>query len=149
VSAPRVFVDTNVLAYARDASEPTKQPLAARWLEHLWATRSGRLSTQVLEEYYVTVRAKLKPGLAEAEARSDVELLAAWRPVVADERLMQDAWRIQDETGWSYWDAAIVAAAVRSGCTHLLSEDLQTGRTVDGVQVTSPFETSPGELDVE
>jgi predicted nucleic acid-binding protein len=97
----------------------------------------------------VTVTAKLKPRLAAAEARSDVELLAAWRPVVADERLMQDAWRIQDETGWSYRDAAIVAAAVRSGCTHLLSEDLQTGRTVDGVQVTSPFETSPGELDVE
>jgi predicted nucleic acid-binding protein len=149
VSTPRVFVDTNVLVYARDASEPTKQPLATRWLEHLWATRSGRLSTQVLQEYYVTVTAKLKPGLAAAEARSDVELLAAWQPVVADERLMQDAWRIQDETGWSYWDAAIVAAAVRSGCTHLLSEDLQTGRTVDGVQVTSPFETSPGELEAE
>jgi predicted nucleic acid-binding protein len=39
-----IFVDTNVLLYARDSSEPKKQPIAARWLEALWEQHRGRLS---------------------------------------------------------------------------------------------------------
>jgi predicted nucleic acid-binding protein len=58
-----VFVDPNVLVYARDASEPSKQSIASEWLDHLWHDRSGRTSTQVLSEYYVTVARKLSPGL--------------------------------------------------------------------------------------
>ena len=57
------FVDTNVLAYARDTSEPDKQPLAARWMEHLWRTGTGRTSMQVLDEYDITVTRNLSPGL--------------------------------------------------------------------------------------
>ena len=56
------FVDTNVLVYARDASEPDKQPRAEAWMQHLWRTRSGRTCVQVLNEYYVTVTRKLSPG---------------------------------------------------------------------------------------
>jgi hypothetical protein len=51
-----------VLVYARDASEP-EQPQAAAWVEHLWRTQTGRLSFQVLQEYYATTTRKLKPGL--------------------------------------------------------------------------------------
>jgi predicted nucleic acid-binding protein len=50
-----IFVDTNVLVYARDASEPEKQPSATTWMAHLWRSREGRLSIQVLHEFYVTV----------------------------------------------------------------------------------------------
>ena len=67
-----VFVDTNVLVYARDASEPIKQRRAALWVEHLWATRSGRTGVQVLNEYYVTVTRKLQPGMPRLQARADV-----------------------------------------------------------------------------
>lgn len=59
----RTFVDTNVLVYARDISEPEKQRRASEWLAHLWRSREGRLSVQVLQEYYVTLTQKLKPGL--------------------------------------------------------------------------------------
>jgi predicted nucleic acid-binding protein len=58
-----VFVDTNVLVFARDASEPVKQPQAAAWIDHLWRTRTARLSFQVLQEYYATTTRRLKPGL--------------------------------------------------------------------------------------
>lgn len=146
MTGPRVFVDTNVLVYARDASEPAKQPYAARWLEELWRTRAGRLSVQVLQEYYVTVTSKLRPGLSPELARADVEALAAWGPVGTNVRLIGDAWRIRDATGFSYWDSAIVAAAVRSGSTHLLTEDLQPDREISGVRITDPFATSPAEL---
>src|SRR5712692_5673330 len=72
MSGGLVFVDTNVLVYARDSSERTKHPRARAWLEMLWRERTGRLSTQVLHEYYVTVTRNLKPGLRADEAREDV-----------------------------------------------------------------------------
>jgi predicted nucleic acid-binding protein len=50
----RVFVDTNVLVYCRDASEPKKHPLALNWIKMLWETGRGVISYQVLQEYYVT-----------------------------------------------------------------------------------------------
>jgi predicted nucleic acid-binding protein len=59
------FVDTNILVYARDSSEPEKQPIAKQWLTHLWQQESGRISAQVLNKYYMTVTQKLKPGLSK------------------------------------------------------------------------------------
>lgn len=81
MSAPGVFVDTNVLVYARDARDPRKQTAAAEWLAELWASRRGRISAQVLQEYYVTVTAKLDPGLSLEEAREDVIALRSWHPL--------------------------------------------------------------------
>ena len=79
MSAP-VFVDTNVLVYARDASEPGKQPRAAAWLAHLWREQTGRTSVQVLSEYYATVTRKLRPGLPAADAWDDPRAGRAGRP---------------------------------------------------------------------
>src|SRR5206468_1853768 len=56
-----VFTDTNVLVYSRDTAEPEKQRKARAWMTHLWTTRQGRLSYQVLQEFYVTVTEKLEP----------------------------------------------------------------------------------------
>ena len=77
----RVFVDTNVLVYSRDSSEPTKQPVAEAWRRALWQSRAGRLSVQVLNEYYVTVTRKLTPGMPRDQAREEIEdlLLLCWR----------------------------------------------------------------------
>lgn len=59
----QVFVDTNILVYSRDASEPAKQARALAWLEELWRSRRERLSWQVLQEFYVTVTLELDPGM--------------------------------------------------------------------------------------
>ena len=75
------FVDTNVLVYSRDASEPDKQPRAHEWLTALWRHWCGRTSIQVLNEYYVTVTRKLKPGLSEEEAWKDIDLSSLLNPV--------------------------------------------------------------------
>ncbi|MFV2062632.1 MAG: PIN domain-containing protein [Chloroflexota bacterium] len=142
----RVFVDTNVLLYARDASEKTKQPLAKRWLDELWDRRVGRLSHQVLNEYYVTVTRKLRPGLPRDEAQADIRDLGAWRPVPIDHAMVEDAWWLEERFELGYWDALIVAAARAAGCGHLLTEDLQHGRDLDGVVVANPFKSSPGDM---
>lgn len=137
--ADRVFVDTNVLVYFRDSTEPEKQAAAAEWMADLWETGDGRLSAQVLREYYVTVTAKLDPGLSPAEAREDVLAFRAWDPLEADLGLLEDAWAVEDRYGLSFWDALIVAAAWRLECGILLTEDLQDGQDLDGLVVRNPF----------
>ncbi len=94
--ADKVFVDTNVLVYTRDASEPQKQKQAMRWMSHLWNLRTGRLSFQVLQEYYVTVTEKLDPGLTPEVARRDVRHLLLWQPIHLDAHILEGAWYLQD-----------------------------------------------------
>jgi predicted nucleic acid-binding protein len=134
-----VFVDSNVLVYARDAREPRKQLRAASWLELLWRQRSGRTSVQVLSEYYVTVTRKLEPRVAPVEAWDDVSTFLAWRPQAIDEAVMQRAREVEQRYRLSWWDSLIVAAAQLQGCALLLSEDLQDGADYGGVTVRDPF----------
>lgn len=138
-----VFVDTNVLVYHRDSTEPQKQRQAALWMAYLWEAGAGRVSQQVLQEYYVTVTRKLEPGLSVDEAREDVAALSAWNPLAPDAELLEDAWAIEDRYGLSFWDALIAAAARRLGCTTLLTEDLQDGQELGNLTVRSPFSAPP------
>jgi predicted nucleic acid-binding protein len=138
-----IFVDTNVLVYGRDAGEGEKQARAAAWMDRLWANRNGRLSYQVLQEYYVTVTSKLRPGLDADSARSDVRSLLAWHPVSVDSGVVEGAWVIQDRYRLSWWDSLIVAAAQVADCRFLLTEDLQDGQELGNVQVLDPFHHSP------
>jgi predicted nucleic acid-binding protein len=133
------FVDTNILVYRRDRADEEKNDRAVAWIEYLWRERSGRLSIQVLQEFYVTVTQKLDPKLPKEIARQDVRDLVSWRPVVADTKLLADAWAIQDRHKISWWDSLVVAAAQSAGCRYLLSEDLQDGQIFDNVQVVNPF----------
>ena len=144
MSAP-IFVDTNILVYALDAGAGDKQRQAARWMELIWRSGRGCLSTQVLHEFYVTVTQKLRPGLARPDAQTEVRGLLAWRPVTLDEIGLERAWIVEQRFGLSLWDSLIVAAAQATGCGHLLTEDLQDGQQLDGVQVMNPFRHQPEE----
>lgn len=141
------FVDTNVLLYARDTGQPEKQATAAGWIEHLWGSNGGRVSTQVLNEFYVNATRKLTHPITTAEARADVADLAGWEPVGIDGDLVAAAWDIEDRFGFHFWDALVVAAAQRAGCDTLLTEDLQDGQDLDGVVVVNPFLHAPPEED--
>ena len=143
----KVFVDTNILVYSRDASEPKKQAQAMAWMAHLWTAGAGCLSFQVLQEFYVTVTAKLTPGLNAESARGDVRSLLAWRPIPVDARVLEGAWLLQERFKLSWWDALIVSAAQVGGCRFLLSEDFQESQTFGRVQVINPFRTLPASLE--
>lgn len=138
-----LFVDTNVLVYARDRSAGDARERAATWLSYLWRTRTGRLSFQVLQEYYVTVTSKLKPGLPRADARADVQDLMTWIPRAVDGTTLETAWAIEDRFGLGFWDALVVASARAAGCRYLLTEDLQDGQDLDGLVVLNPFRVEP------
>src|SRR5215813_4663846 len=97
----RVFVDTCVLLYAHDDSEPVKRPRARNWLEHLWREMAGRTSLQVLSEYYFKVTRKLDPGLSAEDGWNDVATYFAWRPQPLDEPLFSRARQIEQRYGLS------------------------------------------------
>ena len=130
-----IFVDTNILLYARDASEPEKQVIASARLDALWEGRNGRLSVQVLNEYFVNVTRKLNPGLTPQEAWDDMEALSVWEPVPLDMSVVTRTFAIQNRHPLSWWDAMIVAAAEAAGCTCILSEDMSDGTSYFGITV--------------
>lgn len=138
-----VFVDTNVLVYLRDSRDPERQRRAAEWLGYLWESRLGRVSVQVLHEYYLTVTAKLDPGLPTEEAREDILALGSWSPLTLTIELAEKAWDAQDRWGFSFWDSLIVASAQTQRCGTLLTEDLSHGQDLDGLRVVSPFVEAP------
>lgn len=140
-AAERVFVDTNVLLYFLDASDPVRQQRASEWLEHLWASGTGCLSWQVLHEFYVNAVRKL--AVPPEEARFLVNSFLAWRPVDSSPALIHRAWHWADTAQTSYWDSLILAAAELAGCTVLLSEDFQAGRRFDEIEVVNPFTAAP------
>jgi predicted nucleic acid-binding protein len=136
----RTFVDTNVLVYAHDASETEKQPIARALLEELWADRSGVVSTQVLQEFYVVATRKFEPPMRRPEARDIVTLYATWSVVQIDVGLILDAAALEERAQLSFWDALIVEAARRAGAVRLVSEDFQAGRRIAGIEIENPFD---------
>ncbi len=148
MTAP-VFVDTNVLVYRHDTTDPIKQARAEAWYEFVWRLRLGRLSYQVLQELYATLTRKLAPQFDVQEARAVVRDLTAWQPIAADLALLERAWRLESRYSLSWWDALIVAAAQAGGCRALLTEDLQHGQRFGAVRVVDPFaspDRSPADL---
>jgi predicted nucleic acid-binding protein len=143
MTAP-VFVDTNVLIYALDSTEPKKQQAAKAWRTNLWDSQTGRVSFQVLQEFYAQVTRKwpLFRDLARAEVRD----LLTWGPVPVDAALLQRSWDVQDRYQLSFWDSLIVAAAKSASCRFLLTEDLQSGQDLDGLLVVNPFLRDPASL---
>lgn len=143
MSAP-VFVDTNVFIYALDTADAKKQQAGRSWRDELWKRRRGRISFQVLQEFYAKVSQKW-PN-ARHEVRAEVRDLMAWRPVVVDALILERGWKLQDRYQLSFWDALIVAAAKSAECGYLLTEDLQAGQELDGVRVVNPFLSDPETL---
>lgn len=140
MTAP-VFVDSNVFLYALDEADPKKQQAARNWRAELWKRRRGRVSFQVLGEFYVNAVRK-QPAARDA-VRAEVRDLLTWNPIIADAKLLEQGWKIQDRYQFSYWNALIVAAAKVCGCRYLLTEDLQSGQKLEGIEVVNPFVRGP------
>lgn len=137
-----VFFDTNVLLYAEDRKDLRKKRLAEEWIEGIWEQQRARCSWQVLHEFYANATRKL--GSHPEAARSLVRMYQLWEPVENGTEVVERAWYWMDEAQVSYWDGLILGAAERLGCSVLLSEDFQAGRSYGLVKVVNPFETPFG-----
>jgi predicted nucleic acid-binding protein len=132
------FVDTNVLVYAVDDTEPKKRDIAR---QTLGSNRYGEfvLSAQILSEFYVTVTRKLIEPMSKAKAAEVVGWLSLRSRVRIDNELVKSAVQLSRSSQISYWDGLVVAAATRAGCERLLTEDLSDGQLIGSVCIENPF----------
>ena len=134
----RTFVDTNVLIYAHDTDANAKHLAAKSILRELWSERKGALSPQVLQEFYVNVTKKIPHPLSKESARLVVSTYAIWCIETTSVEVL-NAFRIEDESRIGFWDALIVASALKSGASRILSEDMNAGQTIGGISIENPF----------
>lgn len=133
------FVDTNILVYALDRSESRRRRLAAQLIEQLAAGNRLRLSTQVLQEFFVTVTQKIKRPIPAVKALEVMDDLAVWPVFLIDYEAIREAGSICRKLKLSYRDTLILVAARRSNAEIVYTEDLNHGQTIHGVQVLNPF----------
>jgi len=136
------FVDTTLLVYAIDPSNPEKQHVAADLLRAVARAGTLVLSAQSLNEFY-RVTTDRRGLLSRGEARAEVARLEPFCTAPYDFDVTQHAWRIQDQHGFSWWDCVLLASASRAGCNVFFSEDLQHGRRVEGLTIINPFQAGP------
>ncbi len=138
---PKVFVDTNVFVYAHDTTAGRKRDIAREVVLDLWNTETGVLSTQVLQELFVSLTQKIPNPIDGRKARTILEDLCAWDVVVNDEQSVLSAIDLKAKYQLSFWDSLILEAARRSGATTLYSEDLSNGQQVGEITIVNPFKT--------
>ena len=136
----RFFVDTNVAVYLFDVDNPEKQRRARRVFDT--EGPAGRLvvSTQVLQEFYVSVTRKLGRPLPDVEAEAATRDLAALDVVEIDAPMVLRAISLAREHTVSLWDALIIESAQARGCAKLLTEDMQDGRRFGDLVIENPLD---------
>ncbi len=134
-----VFVDSNILIYAHDAEAGTKQRRAKEQVQELWENAQGRLSTQVLQEFYVVVTQKIAKPVPRAVAREIVRDYGTWVHTQTTPATIVRASELSEVWKISFWDSLIVASAGEMGASRLLSEDFSHGQVIAGVKVLNPF----------
>ena len=136
------FVDTNVLLYAHDTTAGRKHEQARSLLEDLWESAEGRISVQVLQEFFVNVTRKIPKPLDTGTAAMLVAHYSRWEVHTPGPQDVQEAIAIHRRDGVGFWDAMIIRSAAQLRCRMLYSEDLNSGQRYAGVQVRNPFLTS-------
>jgi predicted nucleic acid-binding protein len=142
MSGDKVFIDTNILVYAYDVSAGGKHEAARKLVAGLWISGLGVVSTQVLQEFYVTATRKLPKPIDPKAAQDIVRDLLEWEVVTVDGEMILAAMDLHRSHGLSFWDALIIVAAGKAGCELLMSEDLSSGGSIGGVTLQNPLVNS-------
>lgn len=141
----RVFVDTNVVFYARDVATDPRVAIAGRWVATLQRSGALVLNLQVLNEL-ANVLLRKRPGMGPAAIYQAVDDLLAFgaEPITFD--IVLAARRIAAATNYAWWDCILLASALELGCSHFLSEDLEDGRRIGAMSILNPFAHAPDEI---
>lgn len=144
MSAELAFVDTNVLVYALERPGSPKKEAATQLIEPLMEDDRIRLSTQVLQELFVTLTRKVRQPCSVSEALDRLDDFAVWPLFVVDYAAIRKAGSLSQEAQISFWDALVIVSASGIGAGILYTEDLNHGQMILGVQVINPFLSPTG-----
>jgi len=138
----KAFFDTNLLVYAFDNNEPVKNAISKKLIHDFGSDGNLVLSTQVLQELYVTLTKVGRSLLTLEDAEEIVNDFAEFPLVQVDKKIISRAMKRHQSKVFSFRDALIVEAALQSGCSQLLSEDMQDGVVIDSLTIRNPFANS-------
>ena len=113
--------------------------MASKWMEALWESRLGVISTQVLQEFYVNITKKIPKPIPKPEAAAYVEYYFVWPVIRPSAITIRKAFEIETRNKLSFWDAMVVSAAFQAGAAKILSEDLNAGQKIAGIPIVNPF----------
>jgi predicted nucleic acid-binding protein len=134
------FLDTNILVYSVDRSDPVKQALAEQLVTDALGTGRGVISSQIVQEFLSVAQRKFVVPMSVAECRDYLQRvllpLCLHFPSIG---YYDRALSVQGHTGYSLYDALIVTAAIDSGCRTLFTEDLENGRRINDLTIVNPF----------
>ena len=134
----KVFIDTNVLIYSVDKANPEKRAQAIHLIQEHARSRTGVISTQVLQEFYSAATRKL--GIQPLQAKQHLRDFQIFDVVTITPEMIEEAVDCSILNQVSFWDGLIVTAASISGCKELLSEDLNHSQSIKGVKIQNPFQ---------
>ena len=135
----RTFVDTNILVYAHDADAGEKHAAAAQSIADLWESKNGIISTQVLQELYITLTRKVATPVTRNIARRLIRNYLTWEVVLNDGAIVLHVSEIEENYHLSFWDGLIVAAAYSKNAAVILTEDLNHDQRIEGIRIQNPF----------
>ena len=141
----KFFVDSNILIYAYDTSNPDKQTAALGILDQLATSGTGVVSTQVLAEFFVTVAENQGfPGaLSVDQAINRVQnYIQAWEVVEVTGMIVLEAIRGVRDYQFSFWDAQIWATAKLNQISVVYSENFNVDAVIEGVRFVNPIQAS-------
>ena len=134
------FLDTNILVYSFDSTAPTKQEIARDLIQNALKSQRGIISSQIVQEFLNVALWKFARPMNVSDARQYMSAvllpMCGHYPSMAYYDL---ALLVKEETGFSFYDSLVVTAAIELGCHTLVTEDMQSGRTVRGVTILNPF----------
>lgn len=138
----RYLVDTNLLVYAYDRTEPEKQLKAVEILDTLVKSRTGVLSSQILSEFFNVVTRKLPTPLTIEEGHERVSnYLQSWEVVDYTGFIVLEAIRGVKEHHFPFWDSLVWSTAKMNQIPVVLTEDFSNNSTIDGVRFINPFKS--------
>ena len=140
MNGDKVFLDTNIIIYAYDVTAGRKYETAGDLCANMWEKGTGVISTQVLQEFFVTVTRKIPTPLDTATAKEIVRDLLTWTVIVNDGTTILGAIDLHAKYGYSFWDSLIIQAALEGGAGTLFSEDLSPGQKINDLIITNPFD---------
>jgi predicted nucleic acid-binding protein len=135
----KVFLDTNILVYAHDLDAGMKHAVAVEIVKDMWEKRTGVLSTQILQEFYISVTRKIKNPISPFEAREIIKTYACWEIRENTSISVIRASEIEEKHRISFWDALVVVAAYEGKVDKILTEDLNSGQLIEGILIENPF----------
>jgi len=135
----KIFLDSNILVYLFSTTEVVKSEQINTIIQTYSDKNQLVWSTQVIQEFYAVMSRKY--NVPSLQIKKIIDTFSHLECVVNDVAIIKNAIDIQVINQLSFWDSLIISSAKTSKCTYLLSEDLNAGQRIEGIQVVNPFLT--------